>query len=174
MSRGKKKEEVKQREYPVFDITVEAERTLDEFFNPENDALAQIGITRTIGAQNFMWWQLTTIGETLRVIAVRQNPDRREDGHWDYPDGFRIVKNADPPYWLKPKEIFSPNRGGVDITTPWLFDAMKSPDFISLSYAVGRRTVHIHPHEVEQGRREEMYKLESARTTAKEEGSQNV
>lgn len=132
------------KQEPQFEVTVTAQRSLSNFELAGDDDLCWISPQMIIAVPNFMWWQLTTKHTLYWIKAIRKHPDQREDGRWDPPIAFRVKKPGErQALTLSPKEIFGPK--GINPYTDWLLEVMQRPDFVALTYKVGRRVQRIAP-----------------------------
>ncbi len=134
-----------------FEITITAQRTLDDFTEAwqREDSLCQLSPVMILGSPGFHWLALTMRSDSLRVEAIRTKPERRDDGQWERPRAFRIVRVQNghrDEQELPAHLLFHVGQGGFDPCSDWL-PALASSNYLILQYAVGRHIVTITPVE---------------------------
>jgi len=139
---------MKHNSNEAFTVTVTVERQLEDFSLP-NDDLCRIHPTIIMGSRNFHWWELRTEQEITRIEAIRAADEvPGEDYQWPYPRRFRIVSitgDGRAEREVASSALFDRSQGGINPTTEPVLQHLAQANFVSLSYAVGRRTVTIVP-----------------------------
>ena len=139
---------MKHNSNQAFTVTVEVERQLGDFSLPHDD-LCRIHPTMVMGSRNFHWWELRTLQEITRVEAIRATDEEvDEDYQWPSPQRFRIVSiigGERTEREVASSALFDLSRGGINPATEPVLQHLAQADFVSLSYAVGRRAVTIVP-----------------------------
>ncbi len=139
---------MKHNSNEAFTVTVTVERQLEDFSLP-NDDLCRIHPTMIMGSRNFHWWELRTVQEITHIEAIRAaDEEADEDDQWPYPRCFRFVSitgGERAEREVASSALFDRSQGGIDPTTEPVLQRLAQANFVSLSYAVGRRTVTIVP-----------------------------
>lgn len=140
---------MKHHSNAAFTITMTGERQLEDFSRPNDDDLCRIQPMLIMGSRNFYWWELRTVREIIRIEAIRAaDAEADEDYHWPSPRRFRIVSitgDERAEREVASSALFDQSQGGINPTAEPVLQRLAQADFISLSYAVGRRTVTIVP-----------------------------